>query len=219
MPAFLQSAWTKAEARLAVVQSHAFAYLGAATSESLPVAYGDAHVLIEEAYATELTALRSLSLVADSKSFESDAAPFIAVLEDSKKASLKFIEDYAQSRAHQLGVSPEKLRQLEPDPQFAKAIPSRTDEIRGPVNIFRPEYGRWWLIDKTGDEHFERKLGIAERGEYTYYEALNLANGKRSVAEIRNILSAEFDPIPAADVYQFFKFLEGVGVIRMETTK
>ena len=116
-------------------------------------------------------------------------------------------------------ASPEKLRQLEPDPQFAKAIPSRTDEIRGPVNIFRPEYGRWWLIDKTGDEHFERKLGIAERGEYTYYEALNLANGKRSVAEIRNILSAEFDPIPAADVYQFFKFLEGVGVIRMETTK
>jgi len=219
MPAFLQSAWTKAEARLAGIQSRAFAYLGSATSESLPTAYGDAHILIQEAYATELTALQSLSLVADSKSFESDAAPFISALEDAKKASLKFIEDYAQSRTRQLGVSAEKLRQAEPDPQFSKAIPSRTTEIRGPVNIFRPEYGRWWLIDKTGDEHFERKLGIAERGEYTYYEALNLANGKRSVAEIRNVLSSEFEPIPTVDVYQFFKFLEGVGVIRIETAK
>jgi aminopeptidase YwaD len=219
MPAFLQSAWTKAEARLAGVQSRAFSSLGAATSESLPAAYSDAHILIQEAYASELTALQSLSLVADSKSFESDAAPFVSALQDAKQASLKFIEDYAQSRARQLGVSAEKLRPSEPDPQFAKAIPSRTAEIRGPVNIFRPEYGRWWLIDKTGDEHFERKLGIAERGEYTYYEALNLANGKRSVAEIRNVLSAEFEPIPAADVYQFFKFLEGVGVIRMERAK
>ena len=80
--------------------------------------------------------------------------------------------------------------------------------MRGPVNIFRPEYGRWWLIDKTGDEHFERKLGIAARGEYAYYEALNLANGKRSVAEIRDVFSAEFEPIPAAEVLQFFKFME-----------
>ncbi len=219
MPAFLQSAWTKAEARLAGVQSRAFSSLGAATSESLPGAYGEAHILIQEAYATELTALQSLSLVADSKSFESDAAPFVSALQDAKQASLKFTEDYAQSRAQQLGVSAEKLRLAEPDSQFAKVIPSRTAEIRGPVNIFRPEYGRWWLIDKTGDEHFERKLGIAERGEYTYYEALNLANGKRSVADIRNVLSAEFEPIPAADVYQFFKFLEGVGVIRMERAK
>ncbi len=100
-----------------------------------------------------------------------------------------------------------------------KQFPARTAELRGPVNIFRPEYGRWWLIDKTGDEHFERKLGIAERGEYAYYEALNLANGKRSVAEIRDVLSAEFGAIPDSDVYAIFQILKRVGVIRIEAAK
>lgn len=219
MPAFLQNAWTKAEERLAGVQSRAFTHLGTSPSESLPEAYGDARNLISEAFAAELTALRSLSLVADSKSFESDAAPFVTALQDAKQSAMRLLEDYAQTRARQLGVSADKLRSPDADPQYSKSVPARTAEIRGPVNIFRPEYGRWWLIDKTGDEHFERKLGIAERGEYAYYEALNLANGRRSVAEIRNVLSAEFGPIPEAEVLQFFKFLEGVGVIRMESTK
>jgi hypothetical protein len=219
MPAFLQNAWTKAEERLAGAQSRAFTYVGAASSESLPEAYRDARNLISEDFATELTALQSLSLVADSKSFEPEAAPFVAALQDAKQTALKFIEDYAQSRARQLGVPADKLRPPNDDPQYSKAIPVRTTDIRGPVNIFRPEYGRWWLIDKTGDEHFERKLGIAERGEYAYYEALNLANGKRSVADIRDVLSAEFTPIPPAEVLQFFKFMEGVGVIRMEAAK
>lgn len=219
MPAFLQNAWTKAQSRLANAQSRAFTMLGGASGETLPDATREARNLFLETCATELTALQSLSLVADSKSFEADAAPFVSALQDAKRTGLKFIEDYAQARAGQLGVSADKLRPEGANPQYSKSIPVRTAEMRGPVNIFRPEYGRWWLIDKTGDEHFERKLGIAARGEYAYYEALNLANGKRSVAEIRDTLSAEFEPIPAAEVLQFFKFMEGVGVIRMEPAK
>ena len=219
MPAFLQNAWTKAQARLANAQSRAFTTLGGASSETLAAANREARNLFLETCATELTALQSLSLVADSKSFETDVAQFVSALQDAKRSGLKFIEDYAQSRAGQLNVAADKLRPAEADAQYAKAIPARTAELRGPVNIFRPEYGRWWLIEKTGDEHFERKLGIAERGEYAYYEALNLANGKRSVAEIRDVLSAEFGAIPDSEVLQFFKFMESVGVIRIEAAK
>jgi hypothetical protein len=50
------------------------------------------------------------------------------------------------------------------------------------------------------------------------YEALNLVDGKRSVAEIRDFISAEYEPVSVQDVDQYFRFLESVGVVRMKTT-
>ena len=49
------------------------------------------------------------------------------------------------------------------------------------------------------------------------FEALNLADGKRNIAEIRDFLSAEYEPVSVADVEQYFKFLESVGVVRINT--
>ncbi len=46
MPAFLQNAWTKAQARLANAQSRAFTMLGGASSETLAAANRDARNLI-----------------------------------------------------------------------------------------------------------------------------------------------------------------------------
>ena len=91
--------------------------------------------------------------------------------------------------------------------------------MRGPVNFFRPEYGRWWLIEKTGDENFDKKVALARHGEYFMYEALNFADGKRNVAEIRDAVSAEFEPVPVAEVAQYFDFLQKLGVVRMAAEK
>jgi len=93
----------------------------------------------------------------------------------------------------------------------------RNTEIHGPVNFYRIEYGRWWLIEKTGDEHFEKQVPLAKYGHYLMFEALNLADGKRNIAEIRDFLSAEYEPVSVADVEQYFKFLESVGVVRINT--
>jgi hypothetical protein len=95
----------------------------------------------------------------------------------------------------------------------AKLIPIRTNIIRGPVNLFRLEYGRWWLIEKTGDEHFERSIALAQQGNYLSFEALNFVNGERALSDIRDALSAEFAPVSLVDVIQYFRFLEEIGVI------
>ena len=109
--------------------------------------------------------------------------------------------------------------EFRPEAKYRELIPERDPAIRGPVNFFRPEYGRWWLIEKTGDEHFERQVPLAKRGDYVMYEALNFADGKRSVLEIRDAVSAEFDSVPVFEVAQYFEFLEKLGVVRFISTK
>lgn len=79
------------------------------------------------------------------------------------------------------------------------------------------EYGRWWLIEKTGDQHFEKHVPLAQRGGYMTYEALNFADGKKTLAEIRDALSAEFEPVSLYDVVQYFKFMEKLGIVTLRS--
>jgi hypothetical protein len=72
------------------------------------------------------------------------------------------------------------------------------------------------IFEKTGDEHFEEKVPLAKKGHYMLYEALSLVNGKRNIAEIRDVISAEYEPVSLADVEQYFQFLQAVGVVSIK---
>jgi hypothetical protein len=91
-------------------------------------------------------------------------------------------------------------------------------EIRAPINFYRPEYGRWWLVEKTGDEHFDRNILLARRGHYPMYKALNFVDGRRTIAQIRDLLSDESEPIPAEELANYFQFLASVGVVRFNNS-
>src|SRR5205814_2831110 len=99
--------------------------------------------------------------------------------------------------------------------QLASVVPQRNPSIRGPVNLFRPEYGALWLAQQTGNPDFLTTVPLAARGQYVPYEALNFVDGKRSMLEIRDALSAEYGPIDAAELDQYFRFLAGVNVIAL----
>jgi hypothetical protein len=47
------------------------------------------------------------------------------------------------------------------------------------------------------------------------YEALNFVDGKRTVAQIRDLVSDEFMPIPLNEFADYFKFLDSVGVVHI----
>ncbi|MEH6514939.1 MAG: hypothetical protein V7734_17745, partial [Maribacter arcticus] len=51
--------------------------------------------------------------------------------------------------------------------------------------------------------------------EYAY-ETLNLVNGQNTISDIRNILSAEFGPIPIAFVREYLEALKSIDVIKVE---
>ena len=91
----------------------------------------------------------------------------------------------------------------------------RNAEPKGPMSVFGYDY----LVDHLGAERAEA-LALPEYsglrgggGEYAI-EALNFVDGRRSVRDIRDALSAEFGPVPIEHVTAYLEALETIKVIR-----
>jgi hypothetical protein len=61
----------------------------------------------------------------------------------------------------------------------------------------------------------EAILGLRLRGNAAY-EALNFVDGKRSVLAISRAVSAEYGPVSARDVLEFFRVLEKCELVRLD---
>ena len=199
LPAFVDNAVAKAKTRLAQSELRVRSMLRA--SGSAQSSY-DALQFLHLDYAREAEALQSLSDLVGTNAGRGELAKVLATLREE--------EQIAEQR---LPVSP---RDIVASTNAGREVPERDMAIRGPVNFYRPEYGRWWLTDKSGHEGFDSKIPLARRGHYVMYEALNFVNGKRTVSEIRDLVSDEFEPIPVEEFSNYFEFLASVGVVKMK---
>ena len=90
----------------------------------------------------------------------------------------------------------------------------RLKEPRGPLGVFGYDY----FADHAQSLGIVTpKLmsyeGIWGAGEEYAYEALNFADGKHNVQQIRDELSAEYGPVPFALVAEYLQDLKRIGVV------
>ncbi len=200
-----------AQARLGRDASRATGLIGHASGADRPIVEREAMNILTEARNRELTAIGSLYALGDTPAARTAIAGAQRVVEASSDANIAALRDLAGAGAS--ATDTHRDRAAASGGASDRLVPRRTDDLRGPVNFFRPEYGGMWLAKKTGDPDFRSKVTLAKRGHYVLYEALNFANGKRTIGEIRDAVSAEYGPVDAADVEQYFRFLESVGVV------
>jgi aminopeptidase YwaD len=90
----------------------------------------------------------------------------------------------------------------------------RAPEPKGPMGGFGYDY----FEDKTSAAGIARPALLGRQplwGEASYaYEALNLVDGRRTVAEIRDALAAIHGPVPVAEVAEYLGVLEKIGILR-----
>ena len=90
----------------------------------------------------------------------------------------------------------------------------RNPRPRGPMGGF----GYSWLADKLGVERAAAlalpgyKGAWSKQGVYAW-EALNLVDGRRNVQEIRDVLAAQFGPVPVEPVLEYLQALHEIGVL------
>ncbi len=96
-----------------------------------------------------------------------------------------------------------------------KRVPVRDAEIRGPLDVYYYSYLDTSGIDPAASAGLA--LGRHEGGDVLAYEAFNLVDGKRTVSEIRDILSGRYEPVPLADVAQYLDLLVKARAIRYRT--
>lgn len=91
----------------------------------------------------------------------------------------------------------------------------RLAEPRGPLTVFGYDY----LQDHAAAAGMAMPQLPAYQGNWGdgtqyAYEALNLADGSRTVQQVADTLSAEFGPVPAQMVLEYLRALQRIGVVR-----
>ncbi|MBX7183921.1 MAG: DUF4910 domain-containing protein [Vicinamibacteria bacterium] len=94
-------------------------------------------------------------------------------------------------------------------------VPVRNPEIRGPLGVYYYDHFGEALAAKGVSEASLPKVPALETGnaEVLEYEALNLADGKRSISEIRDILSGRYAPAPLTFVAAHFERWAAAGIV------
>jgi len=75
----------------------------------------------------------------------------------------------------------------------------------------------YYLEKALNDDAIKQKLDLYKAGRLVPWEALNFADGKRSISDIRNDLAAEFSPqkISLESVAEYFRALEKAEVVKI----
>ncbi len=93
-----------------------------------------------------------------------------------------------------------------------KMIPRRNPAMIGLMDVVPGGYAQFTGKTFSGPDPL---AGIRER-EIVEYEAVNLADGQRSVAQIRDILSAAYGKISAEALLGYYKQLAQMQVVSIE---
>ncbi len=100
-----------------------------------------------------------------------------------------------------------RLRALAPDvpPDTGgdSRVPVRSPEIVGPLGIYYSDY----LAETLGPE-VAAKAALPKRSDGVLaWEAFNFVDGRRTVSEIRDLLTGRYAPVPVAEVAEYFDLL------------
>lgn len=91
----------------------------------------------------------------------------------------------------------------------------RSSQPKGPMAVFGYDYfaSNWAKESHPAAPKLLEYEGLWGSGEEYAYEILNFANGKNSLWDIRNAVSAEYGPVPVEVVLEYLRALEEVGVV------
>ncbi|HEX9150102.1 MAG TPA: DUF4910 domain-containing protein [Thermoanaerobaculia bacterium] len=93
---------------------------------------------------------------------------------------------------------------IPPESGGDRRVPVRSPEIVGPLDVYYFNF-----LDRALGEGAASKIALAKRdgGDVLGWEAFNLADGRRSVSDIRDILSGRYSPVPGSEISEYFDLL------------
>jgi hypothetical protein len=107
--------------------------------------------------------------------------------------------------------APEGMRDAATIPVFR-----RRAEPKGPLAVFGYDYfADHAKMAGVATPKLLSYEGVWGSGEEYAYEALNFADGKWNVQEIRDAVSAEYGPVPLEMVVEYLKALEKIGLVEV----
>lgn len=178
-------------------------------AEALHRAYRQVINVVSHATRREAQAVASAGLLASDPGVKREIGALKGHLDEAALSFPKEANLAYKRLCAGLGVMPKPLALSDEERAMSRLVPVRAPGFIGPLE---GDY----LEEKLGLNVFD-EIGLRGRGAEAY-EALNFADGKRSLHEIAMAVSAEFGPVSAANVRAFFSVLERAGLVTMKKT-
>lgn len=210
---------TRARERLATQLRKGIQCIANTDALKLPRAVLEARISLEASIDRELRAIEAIA-----PWLEGDAKAIAFTEKMSKQLAsegdrlLEELDTFNRRQSEILGI-PATLAKRSPEEEALRGrIPLRAETPRGPVCTNKRLYGRAWLEKRLrGRDPID--LAIHRGGQYVAYEALNFVDGERDLLQIRDAVSAEFRPIPAEHIAEYFTLLEKARIVSIGNSK
>lgn len=178
----------------------AYGQVSTASKDSVGSTWAEGQNMLSHATQLKVKTLRSILLFNNDPIVKTVVEQMEKELGRQYKTYIALLREAAKSQGYSVSEPPVLVEKAD------SRIPVRT--TRGPLNFDLPESklsdnrAAWY----DGEEF---TLGTSER-----FELVNFINGKRTVTEIRNALSAEFGPVNLKVVSRYLDDLVQVGAIK-----
>jgi hypothetical protein len=129
----------------------------------------------------------------------------IKSLEDLRPAFLRDVDETYRLRCLKENMKPQKPALSDAEVRLNKLVPVRTEKMRG-------YFDAWEFYQKVR----EMKVPPSYRIGRADFEVRNFIDGRRSILDIRNAVSAEHDPVGLEGVENYILLLEKTGFVKIE---
>jgi len=202
-PALLAESAGRGAMRLGAGRARALADMSAAEGEAVHQAYREARNRIRYGLRREKDALESIVKFTGART---DLGPWNQSLESIHAGDAIAARTTYDALCRQRGIVPLADDALEPKPTAkGSRVPVRSETVQGPTNLYYYDQ----LAATLGED-----VPPVSLDELARFEVLNFTDGRRTVAEIRDAVSAELDPISIEAVSEYLEVLARAGVVR-----
>ena len=129
----------------------------------------------------------------------------LAGLDAVRAVHLKGLDELYASRCRALGVKAEKAAPTKDEVRLAGLVPVRTEKMGGMISL-------WGLRDELRKLNYQPPPSIM----MAEMELRNFIDGERSILDIRDAASAEYEPIDLLDVEKWVGIQEKLGLVTIK---
>jgi len=199
--------FTRAQARIAREIKRSFDYLNKSPVTELATRFKETRNFIEHAYKLEAATMLSIKDYSPrDDAVDKYAQGMVKMLLNKKTATQKEVKDFYLLTCSAREIEPIMSAVTQEEKKYDLDIPQRNPALKGP-------YSSGYLREKLADSGINLNLPIFRTDSRICYEILNFIDGKNSILEIRNAVSAEFEPIPVTWVAEFISVLKQADIV------
>lgn len=202
--------FNRAQSRIIQEMKRSFDHMNRAQGESIHKEYREVVNIIEQAYLRESATLESVKNYSRrDDSVDRYVDVLITEIKGWKEKCFKDLQEYYELSCEARETESEKVALTDEEYKASEVIPVRNPALKGPL-------GWSYLRDKLEGADIDIFRFLPGFDSRMAYEILNFIDGERTVLDIRNAVSAEYEPVPASKVMEFIELLAKADVVRFQ---